>query len=130
MKRDNKIRSAAAVLPALLALALGACSENRPAAPPSLEPEVLAAPLKPVPAAPASKVLPPPGPADECLRSGGKTRTIKECDGSEGLWCDLSAREACYADQVVDGRCTAGQYSEELKGITGITPRVLCDRGQ
>lgn len=71
-----------------------------------------------------------PGPSAACRRAGGKARKVRECDGSESLWCDISAREACYADQVVNGRCTAGEYSEELKGIVGITPRVLCDSGQ
>jgi hypothetical protein len=71
-----------------------------------------------------------PDPSAACRRAGGTAKRIKECDGSESLWCDLSPREACYADQVVNGRCTAGKYSEELKGIVGITPRVLCDGGQ
>ncbi|MHB0995653.1 MAG: hypothetical protein ACYC2I_04710 [Elusimicrobiales bacterium] len=130
MERNDKISVAAAVLPALLALASGSCSEKRAAAPPSPGPAVFAAPSEPVPAAQAVKAAIPPGPAEECLRAGGKAKTIKECDGSESLWCDISPREACYADQVIAGRCTAGHYSEELKGITGITPRVLCDQGQ
>lgn len=118
MKRDRTICRAAACLPALLALVLCACSEKRAAVMP--------------PAGTAAAVTAPSfsGPGAECLRAGGKTRTIKECDGSDSLWCDISPREACYADQVAGGRCTAGQYSEELKGITGITPRVLCDQGQ
>jgi len=116
MKRTHIINLVPAVLPTLLAAALGACSER------------YAAPQ--LPPGPAGEVPAAAGPADECLRAGGRAKTIKECDGSESLWCDISAREACYADQVAGGRCTAGEYSEELKGVVGITPRVLCDRGQ
>lgn len=130
MKRKDLILGSTIAVPALLAMALGACSEKRAAAPPAPEPAVFAAPSEPAPAAAAVKAAIPPGPAEECLRAGGKTKKIKECDGSESLWCDISPREACYADQVIAGHCTAGHYSEELKGITGITPRVLCDQGQ
>lgn len=66
----------------------------------------------------------------ECAKAGGKLITIKECDGSESLWCVISEREQCYADQVENGKCTVGEYSEELKGIVGVTPRVLCDKDQ
>jgi len=66
----------------------------------------------------------------ECEKAGGTLTVIKECDGSESLWCTISEREQCYADQVADGKCTVGEYSEELKGIVGVTPRVLCDNGQ
>ena len=66
----------------------------------------------------------------ECEKAGGKIVKIKECDGSEGDWCVISEKEQCYTDQVENGRCTVGKYSEELKGILGITPRVLCDAAE
>ncbi|HPB67398.1 MAG TPA: hypothetical protein PLT76_08285 [Candidatus Omnitrophota bacterium] len=63
----------------------------------------------------------------ECEKAKGKIIRLEECDGSRSDWCILSEKEQCYADQVKEGRCTAGEYSEELKGIVGITPKVLCD---
>ncbi|MFH1458507.1 MAG: hypothetical protein ABIG31_04995 [Candidatus Omnitrophota bacterium] len=66
-------------------------------------------------------------PLSECEKAGGQLTKIKECDDSESDWCVISEREQCYADQVKDGRCTKGEYSEELGGIVGIAPRVLCD---
>ncbi|MFC1510049.1 hypothetical protein ACFL49_00095 [Candidatus Omnitrophota bacterium] len=62
-----------------------------------------------------------------CEKAGGTIKIIKECDGSESDWCDISEKEQCYADQVEEGGCTVGEYSEELGGITGISPRVFCD---
>ena len=66
----------------------------------------------------------------ECEKAGGKLTKVKECDGSESDWCVISEKEQCYADQVKDGKCTVGKYSEELKAIVGISPRVLCDKYQ
>jgi len=66
----------------------------------------------------------------ECEKAGGKLKKIKECNGSESEWCIISEREECYADQVENGRCTVGEYSQERKAIVGITPRVLCDNWQ
>ncbi len=63
----------------------------------------------------------------ECEKAKGEIVKIKECDGSESEWCVISEKEQCYADQVKNGRCTAGKYSEKYKGIVGISPRVLCD---
>lgn len=63
----------------------------------------------------------------ECEKAGGNVVQIEECDGSKSDWCIISAKEQCYADQVKDGHCTAGHYDEELKGIVGISPKVLCD---
>ncbi|MFH0855594.1 MAG: hypothetical protein V1869_03685 [Candidatus Omnitrophota bacterium] len=63
----------------------------------------------------------------ECEKAGGKLTKIKECDGSESSWCVISAKEQCYADQVENGKCSVGKYSEESKAIVGISPRVLCD---
>jgi len=63
----------------------------------------------------------------ECEKAGGKLVKITECDNSESDWCTISEREQCYADQVEDGRCTVGEYSQEFGGIIGITPRVICD---
>lgn len=64
---------------------------------------------------------------DECTRAGGKISQITECDGSQSDWCEISEQEQCYADQVKEGRCAQGEYDEELGGIVGITPKVLCD---
>lgn len=69
-------------------------------------------------------------PLSECEKAGGILSKLQECDGSESDWCNISEREACYADQVKDGKCTAGYYSEELGGVVGISPRVLCDNLQ
>jgi hypothetical protein len=66
----------------------------------------------------------------ECVKAGGRLEKSKECDGSEIDWCNISEKEQCYADQVHDGKCTAGKYSEELKAIVGISPRILCDKYQ
>jgi len=66
----------------------------------------------------------------DCEKAGGKLTKVKECDNSESDWCTISEKEQCYVDQVKDGKCTVGQYSEELKGIVGISPRVLCDKEQ
>lgn len=63
----------------------------------------------------------------ECEKAKGETIKIEECDGSQSDWCVISGKEQCYADQVKEGRCIVGEYSEELKGIVGITPKVLCD---
>lgn len=66
----------------------------------------------------------------ECEKAGGKPTKITECDGSESVWCVISKKEECYADQVSNGKCAVGEYSEELQGIVGISPRVLCDKQQ
>ena len=68
--------------------------------------------------------------ARACKEAGGQITFIEECDGSRNLWCVISEKEQCYADQVKEGRCAEGTYSEELGGIVGITPRVLCEEGQ
>lgn len=68
--------------------------------------------------------------SSECEQAHGVLVTIEECDGSQSLWCMISEKEQCYADQVKDGHCTVGEYSEELHGIVGVTPRVLCDYEQ
>jgi len=66
----------------------------------------------------------------ECQKAGGRLTKTRECDGSESVWCFISEKEECYADQVSKGKCTVGEYSEELRGIVGISPRVLCDSEQ
>jgi len=63
----------------------------------------------------------------ECEIAGGYIKMDEECNGEKSEWCVISKKEQCYADQVVNGRCSVGEYSEELKGIVGISPRVLCD---
>ncbi len=65
----------------------------------------------------------------ECENAKGVISIIKECDGSESEWCKISEKEQCYSDQVKNGKCTIGKYDEELGGIVGVTPRVLCDNG-
>ncbi len=70
------------------------------------------------------------GEGKECIEAGGKISMIKECNGSESAWCEISEKEQCYADRVRGGHCTVGRYDEEAKGIVGFTPKVLCDKEQ
>lgn len=65
--------------------------------------------------------------SSECEKAGGVSFSIKECDGSESEWCKISEEEQCYSDQVKSGKCIVGEYDEELGGIVGVTPRVVCD---
>ena len=67
---------------------------------------------------------------EECKKASGKIVLSKECDGTVSAWCVISEKEQCYADQVKNGHCTAGQYDENTKSIVGISPRVLCDKEQ
>ncbi|MFH0762685.1 MAG: hypothetical protein V1925_02215 [Candidatus Omnitrophota bacterium] len=75
---------------------------------------------------PVEAVIGQEGPS-ECEKAGGQLTKTQECDGLESDWCVISERQQCYADQVQDGKCTVGEYSEELQAIIGITPRVICD---
>ena len=63
----------------------------------------------------------------QCAKAGGMLKNIKECDGSDSDWCIISETEQCYGHQVSNGKCVAGEYSEDRDAITGITPRVVCD---
>jgi endonuclease YncB( thermonuclease family) len=63
----------------------------------------------------------------QCAKAGGMLRNIKECDNSDSDWCIVSDTQQCYAHQVRNGKCSVGEYSEEMDAIVGITPRVLCD---
>jgi len=64
---------------------------------------------------------------NDCTRAGGYLFEIEECDGSKSPWCEISEKEQCYLDKVIDGRCSEGVWSEEYQAIVGITPKVLCD---
>ncbi|HBL18556.1 MAG: hypothetical protein A2X36_09125 [Elusimicrobia bacterium GWA2_69_24] len=134
-------------LPLLVFLAGLGCSpkaEQPPA--PHEEPPRLSRPLdKPAPSRPVPK---PGDPSDRIMVSGdtgptaaasdpqagaaacraarGTLKTIRECDGSKSQWCVVSAREACYADQLKDGKCTVGKYSQDLNAVVGVKPRVIC----
>jgi hypothetical protein len=59
---------------------------------------------------------------EKCKNAGGKIMIIKECDGSESVWCEISEMNQCYADQVQDGEC--------MVKMEDISPRVLCDKEQ
>lgn len=102
------------------------------------------APSKPVPkpgdpsdrimvsgdSAPAAAASDPRADAAACRAARGVVKTIKECDGSKSQWCAVSEREACYADQLRDGKCTVGKYSEMLRAVVGVKPRVICNAAE
>lgn len=60
---------------------------------------------------------------------------MKECDGSENDYCQLTEKIHCYADMVKNGKCIGVEFSEKAYKETGDGmigqgrgPRVLCDR--
>lgn len=52
----------------------------------------------------------------DCEKAGGGIKDIIECDDSVSRVCELSKDEACYVENLIDGKCE-GEFS----------PKVLCD---
>lgn len=54
-----------------------------------------------------------------CAQAGGTQSIIRECDGTQSDWCQLSATDQCYADQVENNVCPIN-----------VSPRVLCGQAE